>query len=84
MVYDNSIEERKYLSTIRREREAFEKLIREKSNMAIPIDQDGRTQLDPADSFWQDFDSRLGRSSDGVSAPQVIISIDLIHNTVSN
>ena len=31
MVYDNSIEERKYLSLIRREKDAFEKLIKEKS-----------------------------------------------------
>lgn len=31
MVYDNSVEEQNYLSTIRREKEAFEKLIREKS-----------------------------------------------------
>ena len=31
MMYENSIEEQKYLSAIRKEKEAFEKLIREKS-----------------------------------------------------
>ncbi|KAJ1805866.1 DNA repair protein RAD16, partial [Coemansia sp. RSA 2599] len=37
LVYDNSIEEQRYLSAIRRERESFEKLIREKSTLVIPI-----------------------------------------------
>ncbi|CAG8438592.1 3356_t:CDS:10 [Funneliformis mosseae] len=37
MMYENSIEEQKYLSVIRREKEAFEKLIKEKSIMAIPL-----------------------------------------------
>jgi hypothetical protein len=31
MMYENSIEEQKYLSAIRKEKDAFEKLIREKS-----------------------------------------------------
>lgn len=31
MVYDNSVEEQRYLSLIRKEKAAFEKLIREKS-----------------------------------------------------
>ncbi|KAI8066812.1 hypothetical protein BC940DRAFT_340698 [Gongronella butleri] len=39
MVYNNSVEEQKYLSLVRKEKEAFEKLIREKSIMAIPIRQ---------------------------------------------
>ncbi|KAJ2856290.1 DNA repair protein RAD16 [Coemansia erecta] len=37
LVYDNSIEEQRYLSAIRRERESFEKLIRDKSTLVIPI-----------------------------------------------
>jgi len=31
MMYENSIEEQKYLSVIRKEKDSFEKLIREKS-----------------------------------------------------
>ncbi|CAJ0840530.1 12155_t:CDS:10, partial [Entrophospora sp. SA101] len=37
MIYENSVEEQRYLSSIRREKEAFEKLIREKSMMVIPL-----------------------------------------------
>ncbi|KAJ1988666.1 DNA repair protein RAD16 [Coemansia spiralis] len=39
MVYDNSLEEQRYLSAIRRERESFEKLIKEKATIVIPIDK---------------------------------------------
>ncbi|KAJ2336317.1 DNA repair protein RAD16 [Coemansia sp. RSA 2681] len=37
MVYDNSIEEQRYLSAIRRERESFETLIRQNATLVIPI-----------------------------------------------
>ncbi|KAJ2720227.1 DNA repair protein RAD16 [Coemansia sp. Benny D115] len=37
MVYDNSIEEQRYLSAIRRERESFERLISNKASMVIPL-----------------------------------------------
>ncbi|KAJ1675673.1 DNA repair protein RAD16, partial [Spiromyces aspiralis] len=36
MVYESSVEEQAYLSSIRKEKESFEKLIHEKSVMAIP------------------------------------------------
>ncbi|CAG8741390.1 15357_t:CDS:1, partial [Acaulospora colombiana] len=37
MMYQNSVEEQSYLSSIRREKESFERLIHEKSIMAIPL-----------------------------------------------
>ncbi|RCH93915.1 hypothetical protein CU098_007957, partial [Rhizopus stolonifer] len=37
MLYENSVEEQNYLSLIKREKESFEKLIHEKSIMAIPL-----------------------------------------------
>nr|CAG4638335.1 EOG090X03DI [Cyclestheria hislopi] len=42
LVYDASAEEQAYLTTLRREKEAFEMLIREKATMAIPEDREGR------------------------------------------
>ncbi|KAJ3100885.1 hypothetical protein HDU97_001875 [Phlyctochytrium planicorne] len=59
MIYDNSIEEQKYLSFIRKEKSSFERLIREKSTMAIPIDQDGRVDIDPEEQFWRNLDTRV-------------------------
>ena len=43
MVYDTSLEEQKYLSSIKRESAAFEHLIRTKQHMAVPAEQEGRT-----------------------------------------
>ncbi|TPX33576.1 hypothetical protein SmJEL517_g03568 [Synchytrium microbalum] len=58
MLYEDSTEESVYLSMIRKEKEAFEKLIHEKSIMAIPIDQDGRVQPDPDETFFRNLDTR--------------------------
>jgi len=45
MVYDTSLEEQKYLSSIKRESAAFENLIRTKQHMAVPAEQEGRTDM---------------------------------------
>ncbi|KAI5700968.1 hypothetical protein M8J75_004749 [Diaphorina citri] len=41
MQYGESVEEQAYLSDLRREKKAFEYLIQEKTNMAVPTEQDG-------------------------------------------
>ncbi|NWH73578.1 XPF endonuclease, partial [Piaya cayana] len=48
LIYGGSTEEQRYLTTLRKEKEAFEKLIREKANMVIPEEREGRdeTNLD--------------------------------------
>ncbi|PRP82001.1 excision repair cross-complementing rodent repair deficiency, complementation group 4 [Planoprotostelium fungivorum] len=43
--YDESIEERKYMTTIDKEQKSFERLIAEKANMIVPIEQDGKTEI---------------------------------------
>ncbi|KAH6575624.1 hypothetical protein BASA60_004927 [Batrachochytrium salamandrivorans] len=60
LVYDNSVEEQRYLTSIRREKQAFEKLINQKATMVIPIDQDGRVATDPEELFWRNVDTRQG------------------------
>ncbi|KAF7243066.1 DNA repair endonuclease XPF [Varanus komodoensis] len=44
LIYGGSAEEQRYLTTLRKEKEAFEKLIREKASMVIPEERDGRNQ----------------------------------------
>ncbi|KAJ3269576.1 DNA repair endonuclease XPF [Terramyces sp. JEL0728] len=56
MVYENSIQEQYYLTNLRKEKEAFEKLINLKSNIVIPLDEHGRVSL-AQDYFWKE-DSR--------------------------
>ncbi|XP_007426369.1 DNA repair endonuclease XPF [Python bivittatus] len=50
LVYGGSTEEQRYLTMLRKEKEAFEKLIREKASMVIPEEREGRdeTNLDLA------------------------------------
>ncbi|XP_059178554.1 DNA repair endonuclease XPF-like isoform X2 [Physella acuta] len=47
MMYKGSVEEQRYLTSLRKEKEAFEYLIREKSTMVITEEQDGRSENDP-------------------------------------
>ena len=42
MIYGNSTEEQAYLTSLRKEKEAFEKLIKEKTTMVIPEHREGR------------------------------------------
>uniref|UniRef100_A0A8D0BB36 DNA repair endonuclease XPF n=1 Tax=Salvator merianae TaxID=96440 RepID=A0A8D0BB36_SALMN len=44
LVYGGSVEEQCYLTTLRKEKEAFEKLIREKASMVIPEEREGRDE----------------------------------------
>ena len=45
LMYEKSVEEQAYLTTLRKEKESFEHLIREKSTMVIPEDRDGKAGL---------------------------------------
>ena len=42
LMYDKSVEEQAYLTTLRKEKEAFEALIREKAVMVVPEYRDGK------------------------------------------
>ncbi|XP_066496792.1 DNA repair endonuclease XPF [Tiliqua scincoides] len=48
LIYGGSTEEQRYLTILRKEKEAFEKLIREKASMVIPEEREGtdKTNLD--------------------------------------
>ncbi|XP_048188551.1 DNA repair endonuclease XPF [Perognathus longimembris pacificus] len=44
LIYGGSTEEQRYLTTLRKEKEAFEKLIREKASMVVPEEREGRDE----------------------------------------
>uniref|UniRef100_A0A8C8R519 DNA repair endonuclease XPF n=1 Tax=Pelusios castaneus TaxID=367368 RepID=A0A8C8R519_9SAUR len=44
LIYGGSTEEQRYLTVLRKEKEAFEKLIREKASMVIPEEREGRDE----------------------------------------
>lgn len=47
MMFDKSVEEQAYLTTLRKEKEAFEGLIKEKASMVIPNDREGKSGENP-------------------------------------
>ena len=49
LMYDKSVEEQAYLTTLRKEKEAFEALIREKAVMVVPEYREGRGEADNPD-----------------------------------
>ena len=47
LTYQSSAEEQIYLTALRREKEAFQSLIQEKSSMVIPTEREGKAEDDP-------------------------------------
>lgn len=63
LTYENSVEEQRYLSSMRKEKEAFEKLIHQKSTMTVMRGQDGKLEWKEEDLGLEEesYDSRKGR-----------------------
>ena len=64
LLYSSSVEEQKYLGGIRREKDAFERLIRERSIMAIPLDVERR----PGDNATIRVTTNSARAAGGAEA----------------
>lgn len=75
MLYENSVEEQNYLSLIRKEKESFERLIHEKSIMAIPL-PDKRPERQ--DLVVRPTSSRVagGQAKVATTGPQ-IVTVDM-------
>nr|WJN24989.1 single-stranded DNA endonuclease [Pseudozyma flocculosa] len=78
LIYADSVEEQRYLSALRREKESFERLIREKSMMALPLSADGRPIAEDADQrFLRTISSRVagGQRSATAEPPRIIVDM---------
>mmetsp|Transcript_5850 Transcript_5850/g.17548 ORF Transcript_5850/g.17548 Transcript_5850/m.17548 type:complete len:914 (-) Transcript_5850:1945-4686(-) len=85
MVYDKSVEERRYTYVVQKEQEAFEVLIREKTSMIVHADQEGRQEdgaledevyasaLGVGRALGTDRDSRLRKAAGAKNAENKII-----------
>ncbi|NWR65738.1 XPF endonuclease, partial [Bucorvus abyssinicus] len=78
LIYGGSTEEQRYLTTLRKEKEAFEKLIREKASMVIPEEREGRdeTNLDlvrDANRASVSTDTRKAGGQEQKSVQQTVI-----------
>ncbi|KAF2135424.1 uncharacterized protein K452DRAFT_323063 [Aplosporella prunicola CBS 121167] len=77
MYYGGSVEEQRYLSAVRREKDAFTKLIRERGNMAVVLDN-GTSALDPEEAFLRTVNTRIaggGRLAATAAPPRVVVDV---------
>ncbi|KKK22429.1 DNA repair protein [Aspergillus rambellii] len=77
MYYGGSVEEQRYLSAVRREKDSFTKLIKEKSTMAVTITHD-RSLEDPQEQFLRTVNTRIaggGRLTATASPPRVVVDV---------
>jgi DNA excision repair protein ERCC-4 len=75
MYYGGSVEEQRYLSAVRREKDAFTKLIRERGNMAITLTS---AAMDPQETFLRTINTRIaggGRLAVTTAPPRVVVDV---------
>jgi len=78
MFYGGSVEEQRYLSAVRKEKDAFTRLIKEKANMSILITTDAHGVEDPQESFLRTVNTRIaggGRLAATAQQPRVIVDL---------
>lgn len=77
MYYSGSVEEQKYLSTVRREKDAFTKLIKERASMSLVMTVDGGNE-DAEEAFLRTVNTRIaggGRLTVTVQPPRVVVDV---------
>ncbi|KAK5065336.1 hypothetical protein LTR84_001174 [Exophiala bonariae] len=76
MYYGGSVEEQRYLSAVRREKDAFTKLIRERGSMAVTLTDAGN--IDPQEAFLRTVNTRIaggGRLAATAAPPTVVVDV---------
>ena len=77
MYYGGSVEEQRYLSAVRKEKDAFTRLINEKGKMAPTITLDG-VAADPQDQFLRTVNTRIaggGRLAATSEPPRIVVDV---------
>ncbi|KAF9456163.1 hypothetical protein BDZ94DRAFT_1327152 [Collybia nuda] len=84
MVYSNSCEEHKYLAGIRKEKESFEKVIKERGSMLLPIMDERREGAGKSDAFIKTISSRIagGQRTLSKGPSQVIVDMREFRSTL--
>ncbi|RMZ87003.1 hypothetical protein DV736_g5775, partial [Chaetothyriales sp. CBS 134916] len=86
MYYGNSVEEQRYLSSVRREKEAFTKLIKERGSMAITLNNDATTAaVDPQEAFLRTINTRIaggGKLAATAAPPTVVVDVREFRSTL--
>lgn len=78
MYYGGSVEEQRFHSAIRREKDAFARVINEKKSMAITITLDAHGVEDPQEAFLRTINTRIaggGRLAATSQPPRVVVDL---------
>ncbi|KAK8048698.1 hypothetical protein PG994_010428 [Apiospora phragmitis] len=78
MFYGGSVEEQRYLATVRREKDAFTKLIKERASMAVVMTTDAHGAEDPQEAFLRTVNTRIaggGRFAATAQRPRVVVDV---------
>ncbi|KAG6021086.1 hypothetical protein E4U19_005974 [Claviceps sp. Clav32 group G5] len=78
MYYGGSVEEQRYLSNVRREKDAFTKLIKERASMSLVMTVDPHGMEDPQDVFLRTINTRIaggGRLAATAQPPRVVVDV---------
>jgi DNA excision repair protein ERCC-4 len=78
LYYSGSVEEQRYLSAVRREKDAYTKLIKEKGSMSIVMTTDAHGIEDPQEAFLRTINTRIaggGRLAATAQPPRVVVDV---------
>lgn len=78
LYYGNSVEEQRYLSTVRREKDAFTKLIKERASMSLVLTTDPHNAEDPEEAFLRTVNTRIaggGKLAATAQPPRVVVDV---------
>lgn len=78
LYYGGSVEEQRYLSSVRREKDAFTKLIKERASMSIVMTTDTHGIEDPQEAFLRTVNTRIaggGRLAATAQPPRIVVDV---------
>ncbi|KAI1854252.1 hypothetical protein JX266_001393 [Neoarthrinium moseri] len=78
MFYGGSVEEQRYLASVRREKDAFTKLIKERASMTVVDTTAGNGVEDPQEAFLRTVNTRIaggGRLAATAQPPRVVVDV---------
>jgi len=78
LYYTGSAEEQKYLSTVRREKDCFTRLIKERASMSVVMTVDAHGIEDPQEAFLRTINTRIaggGRLAATAQPPRIVVDV---------
>ncbi|KAI9656641.1 MAG: hypothetical protein M1831_004551 [Alyxoria varia] len=78
LYYKDSVEERRFLSALRREKDSFTQLIRERSTMTVTLTLDAHGIEDPQEKYLRTVNTRIaggGRLAATATTPRVVVDM---------